>query len=361
MSTPPPGQWPPPPAPQGPPPWTPQQSGRPSGGNGAKWLLGALALLVVVVVTVVTTLLLSRADSGSGTPTAAPSSSAENRKAASENDTGPAALILDDPTCAAWTPIGNTLAEQQAKGWNDRDPLVPAENWSAADRREHEAVAEAMRSAADQTVTLAAQTPHRVMRELYEQSIAYWRAYAERVPRYTAPDDHLANTATSTSNALVWICSAIEFGSAKARAPFIVEAPAPSRVASIGHPAKPEVFSPKPADLCREWHDAVSQFQQDTIDWLAIDPNLSASQWTPEQRETYTRTTISMETNAGRLQDIGIRSGDPMFEDFATLAAQYRRAYVSAIPSYTPSDNYLASVASQVVAAIDEACRASGN
>ena len=49
----------------------------------------------------------------------------------------------------------------------------------------------AMRSAADQTVDLVKLTPHRVMRELYEQFIAYARAFADSVPTYTADDDSL--------------------------------------------------------------------------------------------------------------------------------------------------------------------------
>ena len=43
-----------------------------------------------------------------------------------------------------------------------------------------------MRNAADQTVNLVKMTPHRVMRELYEQFIAYARAFADAVPTYTA-------------------------------------------------------------------------------------------------------------------------------------------------------------------------------
>ncbi len=56
-----------------------------------------------------------------------------------------------------------------------------------------------MRSAADQMVALAKLTPHRVMRELYEQFIAYSRAYADRIPTYTPPDDNLALVAVSCS------------------------------------------------------------------------------------------------------------------------------------------------------------------
>ena len=49
----------------------------------------------------------------------------------------------------------------------------------------YESVGKAMRSAADQTVNLVKSTPHRVMRELYEQFIAYARAFADTVPTYT--------------------------------------------------------------------------------------------------------------------------------------------------------------------------------
>ena len=60
-----------------------------------------------------------------------------------------------------------------------------------------------MREAADQTVALARLTPHRVMRELYEQAIAYWRAYADAIPTYESVDDHLAGVAVSTSSTIL--------------------------------------------------------------------------------------------------------------------------------------------------------------
>ena len=201
MSTPPPGQWPPPPPtsqgpPPGPPSWSQQPPGSPRGGNGGKWLLGGLALLVVVVVTVVATLLFTRDGSSSpDTPTAfaPPSTSVNTSDIASANDKGPIRILTEDPTCAAWTPIGDTFAAQALKGWDDRDPSIPASAWTPEQRVQHEAIADAMRSAADQTVALVKKTPHRVMRELYEQSIAYWRTYAEQIPTYVPTDDHLAS------------------------------------------------------------------------------------------------------------------------------------------------------------------------
>ena len=58
-------------------------------------------------------------------------------------------------------------------------------------------VGSAFDAAARQTVPLVRLTPHRVMRELYEQFIAYARAYADSLPTYTEADNHLASIAVS--------------------------------------------------------------------------------------------------------------------------------------------------------------------
>ncbi|WP_178357580.1 hypothetical protein [Mycolicibacterium hippocampi] len=319
---------------------------------------------MVVVVTVVTTLLFTRDGSSTDPPTAspsAPSTSSDASEIASADDDKGVGIIVDEPTCAAWTPIGDTFAEQAAKGWNDRDPSIPASDWTEAQRVQHLAIADAMRSAADQTAALVKLTPHRVVRELYEQSIAYWRDYANKVPTYTPADDHLARVATGTSNALVWICSAITYGSASARAPLVVESPAPLDFAPLGDPSDPERFVTEPLSVCSQWSQAVEEFDRDTSEWLATDPNLSVSQWPPEQQAIYVEMTTVMQTNAGKMQDLGLRSGNAIFYDFATLAAQYRRGFVQSFPSYVPSDAYLANAAAELIAANDQACKAAGS
>jgi hypothetical protein len=45
-------------------------------------------------------------------------------------------------------------------------------------------------------------------------------------------------------------------------------------------------------------------------------------------------------------------------QDFATLAAQYRRAFVAAVPTYTAADNYLANAATYLSTAVLGACAA---
>ena len=46
-----------------------------------------------------------------------------------------------------------------------------------------------------------------------------------------------------------------------------------------------------------------------------------------------------MDGFADKLEALGDRSGNPTMQDFAMLSAQYRRAYVRSLPSYTPADD----------------------
>ena len=48
-----------------------------------------------------------------------------------------------------------------------------------------------------------------------------------------------------------------------------------------------------------------------------------------------------MSANADEMERLGRQSGNPTFEDIAVLAAQYQRAYVTALPTYTSADNFL--------------------
>ena len=217
-----------------------------------------------------------------------------------------------------------------------------------------------MRSSADQMVALVKLTPHRVMRELYEQFIAYSRAYADRIPTYTPTDEGLAVTSSTTANAVGDICAAISFGSAPARGPLLPAVSAPAQIAPLSDPADPQRFLTETNSACVEWLGASSQFQKDTAAWLAIPSDVPASQWTPEQRTINDAVAPVMRTFADDVQGLGERSDNPTFEDFATLSAQYRRAYVQSLPSYTPSDNYLANAALKLGGVVEAACQAAG-
>ncbi len=180
MTMPPPDQWrpPPPQQPSGPPPSSPKRVG------ALKWILGTAVLVVVIAVTVAATIFFTRNSSDSNSPASPPKTSRGPSDIASANDDGPVKIITEDPTCAPWVGINNALASRQSNGWTNRDPSSPAVTWlrSAANFTD---VGDAFDEAADQTVPLVKMTPHRVMRELYEQFIAYGRAYSDSLPLYT--------------------------------------------------------------------------------------------------------------------------------------------------------------------------------
>lgn len=376
MSMPPPGQWPPPQqhGPMGSPFGPPRAAQQPGGGRSpdapaprprrAKWWLGGLVLLTVVTLAVVSTLLITRDGS-----TAAPQQLGPPRPAsppvdasqiASADDNGPVGVITEDATCPAWAPIADTFSARAAGGWNERDVSIPASTWTTAQRAQHEEIAEAMRSAANATVALVKMTPHRLMRQLYEQAIAYWRAYADAIPTYRPKDDSLARVATSASNAISYICSAITYGSAAARGPLVSPSPAPPDIVDLGDPENPARYVTNPLSICTDWLSSTQKFDDDTQEWLNSDPNIPASQWSPEQQSMYQRTALVMQKYSDELQNLGAQSLNSVFDDFAALATQYRRAFVQSFPTYTSADAYLANASAELAATNSQACSAAG-
>ncbi len=56
------------------------------------------------------------------------------------------------------------------------------------------------------------------------------------------------------------------------------------------------------------------------------------------------------------IEALGNRSDSAVIDDFASLSAQYWRAFVAAIPSYTSADSYLSGTASYVNFLLFDAC-----
>jgi len=311
-------------------------------------------LVAVIAVTAVVSI--SIASGGDSSPDA-PSAGGDS-EFASADDTGPVNIITEDPTCAAWTPINNTLVDVQRKGWNARDPKIPVKAWTPEQRAQYEEVGTAMQVAADQTVILAELTPHRIMRELYEIFISYAREYADTIPSYSPADNHIAGVVVTSSSAIAFICAAIEYGSAAARAPLIDPAAMPSLVAPPADQDNPKLFLEAVDPICTEWHRSLEVFIEDTAAWQDLNPNSSAGAWTTEERAIVEDVIPVMNAFAQKAEDIGLSSRNPIFRDLATLVAQYRRAYAAALPTYTPADFYLARVSARAASLLYEACEA---
>ncbi|CAN3126399.1 hypothetical protein ACNUDN_00156 [Mycobacterium sp. smrl_JER01] len=378
MTTPPPGQWPPPQPPRsGPPPepqghqstwhrgqgeWGQQHSDRRRPDNVGKWVLGGLAVLVIIVVTTLVTTLVLRGSDTRKDPTAAPLTSASPVKSdvASAKDDGPVTVITQDPTCEAWMSVVAGFAHASDGGWNTRDPKIPATQWTSELRNQYQAVEAAMLEASQRTIDLAKQTPHRVMRILYEQFAAYSRAYIDRLPSYREPDDHLVRVAIGFSTGLNAICDSIAFGVAGARAPLVPGASAPHGIDRDPRPEDAQIFLNSPSSICDQWLSSAKRFTDDTAAWRTVDPNVSSADLNADQRMINAEVAPIMEKFATETQLMGLQSGNGAWADVATLSAQYRRAYVSALLTYVPADNNLQIAAGSLTGAISEACRAAG-
>ena len=321
--------------------------------------VGAVAVLATVVAVV-----LLFGGGGSGLPKGAQSDNGSGQEGAaavaSAKDTGPVAVITEDPSCAAWTSINNELAHSGDGLWNERDRSVPASAWTPKLRAQFIAAAQSMRGAAAQAVGLVKLTPHRVMRELYQQFIAYARAYAERVPKYTPADNNLAGAANSASSALGSICAAITDGPAAARGPLVPPAAPPSDIAPVGNPANPQPFLTTTNPVCDDWKSALDQFAKDTAAWQKMDPNIPAIYWNREQKAVNYGVAQVMNSYAGKLEQLARQSDNAVWQDLANLAAQYRRGFVVSLPTYTPTDNHLANAANYASTTILGACAAVG-
>ncbi|WP_235677047.1 hypothetical protein [Mycolicibacterium porcinum] len=313
--------------------------------------------MAVIAVSVVATVLVLRPESGGGGGST-PAAQNGNSEFASANDTGPVNVITEDPTCEAWIKIARDHYDKtESVRWSQRDPNISASSWTADQRDMYDTVAKSLETAANQAKQLARKTPHRVMRELYGQFVAYTAAFNNKVAAYVPEDNKLVVVIGALTTAPADICSAIKYGSAQAVAPLIPEPAQPTQIAPLDN-ADTSQFLAEGNPVCADWSAEADGFANDTARWRDIDPNIPASEWTPEQRAVNDAVAPIMTANADKIEKIGRNSGNPVFEDLAVLAGQYRRAFVTALPNYTPRDSYLSESAALLSVTVNLACKA---
>jgi hypothetical protein len=333
----------------------------PKKGGAGKWILGAVSLVAVIAVTAVVAVSCTKSGgnnaSGGGT-SAAPN----NSGIASANDTGPVGIITEDPSCAPWYPITKTLSDATSNGWDKRDPSIPAAAWTSEQRNQYQVAAQAMRSAADQTVPLAKLTPHRAMRELYEQFIAYSRAYADNVATYTADNEALNGVAATILAVVNSVCGGITYGAAKMRTPLVTVAVAPTHIASVGDPANPSQFMPTADPQCADWESVTNRLNSDATfsAWVKEDTSIPASGWSDQYKAENQAVIPLLNRAADETEKLAGSSSNPFIADLGVLGAQYLRAFVVAIPTYSVADQQLYEVYANTPGIIKGACSAAG-
>lgn len=347
------------------PPWPAPPA--PKSGGPWKWIAAASALVAVIAVTAVVAVSCDRNGGNGGASNNASGASGGAKTGtsgaasdvASANDTGPVGIITEDPSCAAWTPITYTLSGAESNGWLKRDPSIPASAWTPEIRSQYEAVGKAWRTVADQTVPLAKMTPHRVMRELYGQTVAYMRAYADSIATYTPKDDGLALAGGTAANVINAVCAAISSGAAAARASLVPAPPAPSSVAPVGDLSNPQRMFDTPDPVCSDLGSTLDQLLQNPVfkSWLNTDPKVPVSNWSPEQESLTAAVAPVMISTADALEKLAATSTNPIVQDFILLGVQYRRTYVQTFPTYQPNDQYIYSTGQRAPGVLVGACQ----
>lgn len=338
------------------PQWGPPQPPPPKQGNAVKWLLGVVAVLLVIGITVGVTVIVTRDSGGTGptetTPTGPPIASAD--------DNGPVEIITLEPTCQAWIPVSNAMSRVQKNGWGDRDPTVPAVDWSTDAKAQYEAVGKSMRESADQAVGFARQTPHRVVRKLYEQFIAYSRLYADSLQNYVESDDEYALASVAASIAIDSVCNSITYGSAGSQSAGVPAIDVSTRAETPQNVSDPQPFVKEADAVCDDVITLRQRLIEDTAEWAKQDPNIPESEWSVEQRTAEKNAIPTMSKFADDIEAIGLRSENETLQDLAYFAAVYFRGYVNSLDTYVSADNYLVMAGSRAVNTIIPACRAAG-
>lgn len=353
------------PGPQG--QWNQQQqwptpTPAPQKNRPVKWILGAIALIAVIALSAVVAVSYS-GSKGSDNSGGGKTTSEAKSDIASANDTGPVSIITEDPSCAPWGPINDTLANSlRNNGWDQRDPSIPVSAWTPEMHALYQSAGTAFRNAADQTMSLIKITKHRVMRELYQQYVAYIHAFVGHISSYSAIDNQLVTAGSTLGSVLNGICQAITFGSAATRAPLVTPASSPKHVAPSENADKPTKFMETSDPNCPDWQSAADGLTSDPafLQWVKHDPSLPASSWPPQYITDNDAVKPAFNRSIEAYEKLSANSSNPVIADYGTLAAQYGHAFTQGMPTYTQPDIYLYTVFLRAPGAIAAACRAVG-
>jgi hypothetical protein len=99
---------------------------------------------------------------------------------------------------------------------------------------------------------------------------------------------------------------------------------------------------------------------QTVVDWNNADHGAPAELWNPQQRALNDAVTPLLLNLADDVERIVQRSSNPVLQDFGIFSAQYLRAYVKGLPTYTRRDAELEGASRYTRLVITDGCRAAG-
>lgn len=261
--------------------------------------------------------------------------------------------------------MGRSRTAEQVRSQQPDSPInIPASAWTPEQQTVMRDAGNLLRSMATQTVPLAQSTPYRVMRELYEQFIAYARAYSDSLNNYLPQlDVKLGRAAADAMNALISTFNAVNDGAATARSVLVAAPGPPAHVPPLQDSANPQRFiTASDKVTCGEWTSVNQRYDDNptVTAWVNIDKKIPADQWTPEQKATSDAVAPVVLGLVDDIERTAQRSNDPAIQDFAAFTAQYERASAKALPTYQYRGGRLGKVGAYTRTMITDACGAVG-
>jgi hypothetical protein len=117
----------------------------------------------------------------------------------------------------------------------------------------------------------------------------------------------------------------------------------PAATSTVTVPASPQPLQPAiPATtdpVCAQWAPMTSDNIAKRADWSKTDPNIPASQWSPQQRAITMNVIPIMRQEASDLRGLAARANDPTLRFLMQLQALYNDAFADRLPNYTPPND----------------------
>ncbi|OHT95591.1 hypothetical protein BKG71_23165 [Mycobacteroides chelonae] len=134
-----------------------------------------------------------------------------------------------------------------------------------------------------------------------------------------------------------------------AEAPITITAPAPALTATV-----PTVADP----ICAQWGPMATDYANKMASWSRTDPNVRASNWSPEERALQLSIVPVLKSDAADMNSLAAKTDNPALKYLLQQQAVYEKLYAERLPNYEPADDELWQAARSFSSSVRGLCMA---
>ena len=140
------------------------------------------------------------------------------------------------------------------------------------------------------------------------------------------------------------------------------QAPSPAHAAPVTVTATAPPISAavptRPDPVCAEWNPIATEYATKQEAWGKTDPNVPASQWSPEERALNIDIVPVLRAQAIDMRHLAAKATDPVLRTVMLEQASYEDAYADRLPDYQPADKALWEATVRFSSAVNSMCTA---